>query len=94
MTQLIPLITSPCAALDSASKPNISLPMDIEPALENLRIAQRALSEACDRALSEMARLSELDAIPEAHAKDPTTMETTYERRLNGHKFVIAFKLV
>jgi len=50
--------------------------LNLEPTLENLRIAQRALSDACDRALREMARWSEPDPAPEPQAKDPTTMET------------------
>lgn len=36
--------------------------MNIEPTMENLRAAHRALREACDKAVQDLQRLSELEA--------------------------------
>lgn len=52
--------------------------MNIEPTMENLRAAHRALRAACDKAVRDLTRLSEPDSAPEAQADDsiPTTEAT------------------
>jgi len=46
---------------------------NVEPTIENVRAAHRALRAACDKAVRDLARLSEPDHVPEAPAADPAT---------------------
>jgi len=38
--------------------------MNLEPTIENVRVAHRALREACDKAVRDLAQLSADDPVP------------------------------